>query len=98
MTCACDHALSRRKFVGAAALGLPGIALCDLLANDGRPGTHFPAKARRVIWLFMHGGPSHLDLFDPKPELARLAGQPLPESMGAFETRRKVAQNPLLAP
>jgi len=44
----------------------------------------------------MHGGPSHVDLFDPKPELARLAGQPLPDSFGMFETRRQVATNPLL--
>jgi hypothetical protein len=51
-----------------------------------------------VIWLFMHGGPSHLDLFDPKPELERWAGQTLPESFGEVMTRRKVAQNPLLAP
>ena len=43
---------------------------------------HFAPRARRVIWLFMHGGPSHVDLFDPKPELTRLAGQPLPESFG----------------
>ncbi len=45
----------------------------------------------------MHGGPSHLETFDPKPELQRLAGQPLPPSFGAVATRRKVAQNPLLA-
>jgi hypothetical protein len=45
----------------------------------------------------MHGGPSQVDLFDPKPELARLAGQTLPESFGDVMTRRKVAQNPLLA-
>ncbi len=44
----------------------------------------------------MHGGPSHVDLFDPKPELSRLAGQPMPESFGEVMTRRKVAQNPLL--
>ena len=46
----------------------------------------------------MHGGPSHVDLFDPKPELVRCAGQPLPESVGPVMTRRKVAANPLLAP
>ncbi len=51
-----------------------------------------------MIWLFMHGGPSHVDLFDPKPELVKFGGQPLPESFGAVMTRRKVAQNPLLAP
>lgn len=59
-----------------------------------------PARARvkRIIWLFMHGGPSHVDLLDPKPELGRLAGQPLPESFGPVRTRRKVAENPLLGP
>ncbi len=57
---------------------------------------HFPARAKRVIYLFMHGGPSQVDLFDPKPALRRYAGQPLPESMGEVMTRRKVARNPLL--
>jgi hypothetical protein len=51
-----------------------------------------------VIWLFMHGGPSHVDLFDPKPELVKYAGQPLPDSFGMVMTRRKVATNPLLGP
>ncbi len=87
--------LSRRRFLGSTAMGLSSVALSDLMA-DSRP--HFQAKAKRVIWLFMHGGPSHVDLFDPKPELIRHAGKPLPDSYGAVETRRKVAQNPLLAP
>ncbi len=60
--------------------------------------THFEPRAKRVIWLFMHGGPSHVDLFDPKPELAKHAGQPLPDSFGEVMTRRKVAKNPLLGP
>ncbi len=60
--------------------------------------THFPARARQVIYLFMHGGPSHVDLFDPKPDLIKYAGQPLPESFGMVMTRRKVATNPLLGP
>jgi hypothetical protein len=59
---------------------------------------HFPARAKSVIFLFMSGGPSHVDLFDPKPDLIRLAGQPIPESFGAFKTRRAVAKNKLLAP
>jgi hypothetical protein len=59
---------------------------------------HFQPRAKRVLWLFMHGGPSHVDLFDPKPDLAKLAGQPLPESFGEVMTRRKVAENPLLGP
>src|SRR5688572_18273025 len=41
---------------------------------------HFPAKAQRVILIFLQGGPSHVDTFDPKPELTRLDGQPLPAS------------------
>ena len=59
---------------------------------------HFEPRVKRVIYLFMHGGPSHVDLFDPKPELAKYAGQPLPESFGPVMTRRKVAANPLLGP
>lgn len=101
--------LNRRHWLGGAGAGLGGVALAHLLSQDGFAGmggalpaaprrTDFPARAKRVIWLFMHGGPSHVDLFDPKPELVRRAGQPLPDSMGAFQTRRKVAQNPLLAP
>lgn len=57
---------------------------------------HFPAKADRVIYLFMHGGPSHLETFDPKPDLQRLHGHPLPASFGPVATRRKVEHNPLL--
>ena len=59
---------------------------------------HFEAPAKSVIFLFMSGGPSHVDLFDPKPDLARLAGQPIPESFGMFKTRRKVAKNMLMPP
>ncbi len=47
----------------------------------------FPARARRVIHLFMNGGPSHVDTFDPKPALARLAGKPLPN--GSLRTERR---------
>jgi hypothetical protein len=60
--------------------------------------THFPAKAKQVIFLYMSGGPSHVDLFDPKPELVRLAGQPIPDSFGTFKTRRAVGKNKLLPP
>lgn len=59
---------------------------------------HFRARARSVIFLFMSGGPSHVDLFDPKPDLIRLAGQPIPASFGTFKTRRNVAKNKLLPP
>jgi len=69
------------------------------LANPLAPkAPHFAPRARNVIFLFMSGGPSHVDLFDPKPELIRLAGQPIPESFGQFKTRRNVAKNKLLPP
>ena len=104
---------SRRAFLRRAGGGFGMIALASMLdgagllgagapapvANPLAPKTpHFRAKARRVIFLFMSGGPSHVDLFDPKPELIRLAGQPIPESFGTFKTRRAVAKNKLLAP
>jgi hypothetical protein len=101
--------LSRRQFLQAGG-GCAGIALARLwqegrrelnaaeAANRGMPLPHRVPRVKRVIWLFMHGGPSHVDLFDPKPELTRLAGQPLPESFGMVMTRRKVAENPLLPP
>jgi hypothetical protein len=59
---------------------------------------HHEARARNVIFLFMAGGPSHLETFDPKPELRRLAGERLPESFGPVATRRSVDRNRLLAP
>lgn len=97
---------SRRAWMLRAGAGLGPLALAWLLhceggstarASTGVTPPHHAPRANRVIWLFMHGGPSHVDLFDPKPELTRLAGQPLPESFGPVTTRRKVARNPLLA-
>lgn len=61
--------------------GLGGLALSDLLSRDAAAGEvplHFPATAKRVIHLFMNGGPSHVDTFDPKPALARLHGKTAP--------------------
>ena len=55
------------------------------------------ATAKSVIFLFMSGGPSHLETFDPKPELQRLHGQKLPDSFGGVKTRRGVDRNKLLA-
>jgi len=55
-----------------------------------------PPKAKSVIFLFMEGGPSHLDLFDPKPKLNELAGQRLPESFGKIITAMGEASSPLL--
>lgn len=98
-----DQSQPRRRFLAQAGFGLGSIALSHLLAEKTSAGgqlliPHFPARAKQVIYLFMHGGPSHVDLFDPKPALARYAGQPLPESFGPVMTRRKVATNPLLGP
>jgi hypothetical protein len=71
---------------------------------DERGGTplapklpHHRPRARRVIFLFMSGGPSHLETFDPKPDLQRLHGQRLPDSFGMVKTRRGVEKNRLLA-
>lgn len=58
---------------------------------------HHRATAQRVIFLFMSGGPSQLETFDPKPDLQRLHGQPLPASFGTVATRRNVERNRLLA-
>src|SRR5437868_3821672 len=99
---------SRRDFLREAGVGFGALALgwleqqragaAAVPVNPHAPKPpHFPAKVQRVIFLFMHGGPSHVDTFDPKPDLQRLAGQPLPASFGMVATRRKVARNPLLA-
>lgn len=82
-----------------AGLGFP--ALVHTLAAGGASSggmPHFRPRAKRVIYLFMHGGPSHMDLWDPKPALSRYAGQPLPGSFGEVMTRRNVARNTLLPP
>ncbi|MES2692588.1 MAG: DUF1501 domain-containing protein [Verrucomicrobiota bacterium] len=86
--------LARDNLLAASAR-----SAASALANPFAPkAPHFAAKAERVIFLFMSGGPSHVDLYDPKPDLVRLAGQPIPESFGHFKTRRAVAKNKLLAP
>jgi uncharacterized protein DUF1501 len=57
---------------------------------------HHTPTAKSVIWLFMEGGPSHVDLFDPKPALEKLAGQPMPESFGRPITAMGTASNNLM--
>jgi uncharacterized protein (DUF1501 family) len=101
-------AASRRDFLRQAGGGFGAIAAAWMLEHDrARAGTphsaastkspHFRPRATRAIYLFMHGGPSHLETFDPKPDLQRLSGRPLPASFGQVATRRQVATNPLLA-
>jgi hypothetical protein len=58
---------------------------------------HYRARAKSVIFLFMEGGPSHMDTFDPKPLLNKLAGQQIPESFGPVITSMGEARSPLLA-
>ena len=72
------RSLSRRDALCSLGAGFGGLALADLLRADsaGAPtAPHFAPRAKSVIFLFMSGGPSHLDLFDPKPEIAKRAGQ-----------------------
>lgn len=74
---------SRREFLARAGGGCGALALASLLqrSTSAKPvAPHFTPQAKSVIWCFMDGGPSHIDLFDPKPELNRLAGSPLPDS------------------
>lgn len=72
--------LTRRHFFGRTAAGIGAAALASVLgANAGVP--HFAPKAKRVIYLFMSGGPSHIDLFDYKPKLQQYHGQELPASI-----------------
>ncbi|MBI3679306.1 MAG: DUF1501 domain-containing protein [Acidobacteria bacterium] len=99
---------TRREFFTQAGSGLAGIALGSMLAQDGllgaakkdpmepKPAHHQP-KAKSVIWLFMEGGPSHVDLFDRKPVLEKLNGQPMPESFGRPITAMGTAGNTLMA-
>ncbi|HEY2574264.1 MAG TPA: DUF1501 domain-containing protein [Verrucomicrobiaceae bacterium] len=72
--------LNRRHFLNHSGLSLGGMALASL-TGEARAASHFPAKAKRIIYLFMHGGPSQLDLFDHKPELKKWHGRELPASV-----------------
>ena len=81
------NAMMRRAFLGRSAAGIGSVALASLLKNDLFAGTgnlsglHAAPKAKRVIFLFMAGGPSHVDLFDPKPNLNALDGKPIPNEL-----------------
>lgn len=72
--------LQRRQFIQGGGLSLGGLALSSLM-NDTSAVTGRAPKAKRIIYLFMHGGPSQLDLFDHKPGLKKLHGQELPASV-----------------
>src|SRR5437660_9260921 len=105
-------ARTRREFLFPAGGGLGCIALSWLLRRDAawgdqdKPGgspnplaaktPHFPARAKSVIFLFMVGGPSQIDLFDPKPDLEKWKGKPLPESVGKPVSQFTKGDSPLL--
>ncbi len=98
---------TRREFFTQAGSGLAGMALASMAGQDqaqaaktvdplaAKPG-HHPAKAKSVIWLFMEGGPSHIDLFDPKPKINEMHGQPVPASYGKLITAMGTASNTLM--
>ena len=97
---------TRREFFEKAGSGLGSIALAALMQDQAkgaastdptlaRPPHHKP-KAKSVIWLFMEGGPSHVDLFDPKPKLNELNGKPMPESFGKPITAMGTASNSIM--
>src|ERR1700682_6086392 len=87
-----NRSLSRRELLRVSSTGFGSLALAGLLADEARAATigsgaasplavkppHFAPKAKRVIFLFMHGGPSQVDTFDYKPLLNRDSGKPLP--------------------
>ena len=83
---------NRRQFLMRAGGGLGALAVSSMLqaadpVDPLAPKTpHHKPTAKSVIWLFMEGGPSHIDLFDPKPALEGLAGKPMPESFGKVVT------------
>ncbi len=91
------HPLSRRELLSRSGMGFAGLALAGILKDEGRllatedpmrPRVgHLPPRAKHVIHLFMNGGPSHIDTFDPKPALHRYAGKMLPT--GNLRTERK---------
>ena len=81
---------NRRHFLADMGLGCAGMALATMLQRDGMSNDsvwvppdgkpHFAAQAKNVIWLFMNGGVSHMESFDPKPILNKLAGKSIGET------------------
>jgi hypothetical protein len=99
-------AINRRQFFGRSATGIGAFALAGLLdrdkllaappaGNNGLPGLpHFPPKAKRIIYLFQNGAPTHIDLFDYKPALHKLHGTPVPEEYLAGKRFSTMTGNP----
>src|SRR6187399_2605660 len=101
--------VTRRVFLTDLGMGFTGLALTAMLQQEGYAGPaawtppdgrpHFPPKAKSVIWLFMNGGVSHLESFDPKPEINKYAEKSISETPYADTqkperlNRREVAFN-----
>jgi len=88
--------LTRREMLARSAMGFGGLALSGLMVRESA-GTardpHFSPRAKSVIFLFMGGGPSQVDTFDPKPELTRLDGQETPDSIAQLFERTATMGN-----
>jgi hypothetical protein len=101
MTESIEHRIARRAFLERSGFGFGSIALASLLGRDAKANgggssgpslagaTHIAPRAKRVIFLYMSGGPSQLETFDYKPKLAEMHGQPMPES---FTRGQPIAQ------
>src|SRR5688500_5307222 len=88
--------INRRRFIADLGMGFAGLAMSSMLARDGivradavtpasagalpRTGPHFAPRAKNVIWIFLSGGVSHLETFDPKPILNNFAGKTYDET------------------
>ncbi|WP_437185239.1 DUF1501 domain-containing protein [Planctomicrobium sp. SH668] len=103
-----NHFLQRRAFLSDMGMGFTGLALGAMLSRDGiasetwSPPTgspHFPAKAKSVIWLFMNGGVSQMESFDPKPMLNKYGGKSISETpFASVQDPAKLAIEKLVAP
>jgi hypothetical protein len=104
-------ATSRRTFLADVGLGFTGLALGSMLAKEARADggarqwaapdglPHFPPKARSVIWLFMNGGVSHMESFDPKPMLNKYGGKTIAETpFAAVQDPKRLALERLVVP
>lgn len=96
--------VSRRTFLQRSFAGIGGMALSQLFGGNapmpylqGQGGLHFPAKAKRIVHLCMAGGPSHLESFDPKPQLDALNGKPFPASFTAGQQLAQLQGRELIA-
>jgi len=105
-----ERPATRREFLARSGAGFGALAMSYLMSSVSRgagPTTspldplgpkppHYRPRAKSVIFLFMEGGPSHVDLYDPKPALEKLAGKPMPASFGRVITAMGTSDNTIL--